>query len=132
MTSPRDRVLAEVDALAEETAAFTSEMVRIPTVNPPGDLYEDCAYHPVLCLGADYENDDLWGISLVDGSYPRSCSFIHCGVRKLTPKQAWLIKTRGPIDAKDRKKIPAERRWWTAGSARASSMKVRRVGPPKL
>jgi len=32
-----------VDALADETAAFTSEMVRIPTVNPPGDLYEDCA-----------------------------------------------------------------------------------------
>ena len=43
MTSARDRVLAEVDALAEEAAAFTSEMVRIPTVNPPGDLYEDCA-----------------------------------------------------------------------------------------
>ena len=32
-----------MDALAEETAAFTSEMVRIPTVNPPGDVYEDCA-----------------------------------------------------------------------------------------
>jgi len=43
VTSARDRVLAEVDALAEETAAFTSEMVRIPTVNPPGDVYEDCA-----------------------------------------------------------------------------------------
>jgi succinyl-diaminopimelate desuccinylase len=43
MTSVRDRVLAEVDALAGETAAFTAEMVRIPTVNPPGDFYEDCA-----------------------------------------------------------------------------------------
>ena len=43
MASPRDRVLAEVDALAEETAAFTTEMVRIPTVNPPGDLSEECA-----------------------------------------------------------------------------------------
>jgi succinyl-diaminopimelate desuccinylase len=43
MTSPRDRVLAEVDALADETAAFTTQMVRIPTVNPPGELYEDCA-----------------------------------------------------------------------------------------
>ena len=36
-------MLAEVDALAAETAAFTQEMVRIPTVNPPGDVYEDCA-----------------------------------------------------------------------------------------
>jgi succinyl-diaminopimelate desuccinylase len=43
VTSARDRVLAEVDALAEEAAAFTTEMVRIPTVNPPGDVYEDCA-----------------------------------------------------------------------------------------
>ena len=43
MASVRDRVLAEVDALADETAAFTTEMVRIPTVNPPGDVYEDCA-----------------------------------------------------------------------------------------
>src|SRR6266851_3934720 len=43
MASVRDRVLAEVDALADETAAFTTELVRIPTVNPPGDVYEDCA-----------------------------------------------------------------------------------------
>jgi succinyl-diaminopimelate desuccinylase len=43
MASVHDRVLAEVDALAGETAAFTAEMVRIPTVNPPGELYEDCA-----------------------------------------------------------------------------------------
>ena len=34
MASVRDRVLAQVDALADETAAFTTELVRIPTVNP--------------------------------------------------------------------------------------------------
>jgi hypothetical protein len=49
-----------------------------------GDIYEDCACHPVLCTAVDYENDDISGISLVDGSYPRSCSLRHCGVRKLT------------------------------------------------
>jgi succinyl-diaminopimelate desuccinylase len=43
MPSQKDRVLAEVDALAEEVVAFTAELVRIPTVNPPGELYEDCA-----------------------------------------------------------------------------------------
>ena len=43
MVRLRDRVLAEVDTLAEEAAAFTADMVRIPTVNPPGDVYEDCA-----------------------------------------------------------------------------------------
>jgi len=43
MTAVRDRVLAEVDSLAEEAVAFAAELVRIPTVNPPGDLYAECA-----------------------------------------------------------------------------------------
>jgi succinyl-diaminopimelate desuccinylase len=38
-----DRVLAEVDAARDELVEYARELVRIPTVNPPGDLYEDCA-----------------------------------------------------------------------------------------
>lgn len=38
-----DRVLAAVDGLADEAVEFTRELVRIPTVNPPGELYEECA-----------------------------------------------------------------------------------------
>ena len=38
-----DRVLAEVDAATAEIVEFTSELIRIPTVNPPGDLYPECA-----------------------------------------------------------------------------------------
>lgn len=38
-----DRVLAAVDELADEVVDFTRELVRIPTVNPPGELYEECA-----------------------------------------------------------------------------------------
>jgi len=47
-----------------------------------GDIYEDCAYHPVRCTEADAEG--VAGVSLIDGSSPRSCSIKHCGVRKLT------------------------------------------------
>ncbi|HYT74260.1 MAG TPA: acetylornithine deacetylase/succinyl-diaminopimelate desuccinylase family protein [Vicinamibacterales bacterium] len=43
MASASDRVLAAVDALAAEAVAFTSDLIRIPTVNPPGELYEECA-----------------------------------------------------------------------------------------
>lgn len=53
-----------------------------------GDIYEDCAYHPVLCTAAD--GDDLEGISLFDGTRPRRCSICHCGVRKLTADQISL------------------------------------------
>ncbi len=38
-----DRVLAAVDESADELVAFTADLIRIPTVNPPGEVYEDCA-----------------------------------------------------------------------------------------
>jgi succinyl-diaminopimelate desuccinylase len=43
MPTSADRVLAAADALAGEAIAFTSELIRIPTINPPGDYYDDCA-----------------------------------------------------------------------------------------
>jgi succinyl-diaminopimelate desuccinylase len=38
-----DRVLATIDTLTDEAVAFTADLIRMPTVNPPGELYEDCA-----------------------------------------------------------------------------------------
>jgi hypothetical protein len=48
----------------------------------PGDIYEDCAFHPVLCTRSD--GDDVEGISLIDASSPRGCDVRHCGVIKLS------------------------------------------------
>lgn len=96
-----------------------------------GDIYESCSYHPVLCLGVDYKQDTIWGISLIDGTYPRSCSLVHCGVRKLSPKQAWEIKMRGPEVAEDRERISTERRWWNVNTEKDKSV-VRLVGPRRV
>jgi succinyl-diaminopimelate desuccinylase len=38
-----DRVLDAVEAAAPEIVAFTSDLIRVPTVNPPGEHYADCA-----------------------------------------------------------------------------------------
>ena len=38
-----DRVFAAIDEAAAEIVDFTAALVRIPTVNPPGEAYEDCA-----------------------------------------------------------------------------------------
>ena len=38
-----DHVMAQVEAARDEIVAFTAEMIRIPTVNPPGDCYRECA-----------------------------------------------------------------------------------------
>lgn len=38
-----DRILQEVEAARDELVDFAAELIRIPTVNPPGDLYRECA-----------------------------------------------------------------------------------------
>ena len=43
MTPVERAVLAQVERLSSEMVGFTQEMVRIPTVNPPGDCYTACA-----------------------------------------------------------------------------------------
>jgi succinyl-diaminopimelate desuccinylase len=38
-----DRVVAEIDRASDEIVAFTQALVRVPSVNPPGEEYEACA-----------------------------------------------------------------------------------------
>lgn len=38
-----DKLMAEIDAATDEMVQFTCDMLRIPTVNPPGDAYVECA-----------------------------------------------------------------------------------------
>ena len=67
-------------------------MLTKPHVFVVGGLYEDRAYHPCLCIGIDEEERDLTGISLIDGSIPRSCSIDHCGPEPITIEDAVLIR----------------------------------------
>jgi hypothetical protein len=48
----------------------------------PGDIYKDCAFHPVLCTHID--GDEIQSSSLIDASSPRACSLSHCGLIKLS------------------------------------------------
>jgi succinyl-diaminopimelate desuccinylase len=38
-----DRVISEIDRSEDEIVQLTADLVRIPTVNPPGEAYEACA-----------------------------------------------------------------------------------------
>ncbi|HLG15755.1 MAG TPA: acetylornithine deacetylase/succinyl-diaminopimelate desuccinylase family protein [Blastocatellia bacterium] len=42
-TADQNAVCAEVDRLADEMVAFVQSIVRIPSVNPPGEHYAECA-----------------------------------------------------------------------------------------
>jgi succinyl-diaminopimelate desuccinylase len=48
-----DRVVAEVDRATDEIVEYTADLVRIPTINPPGEAYDDCARFIGNRLAAD-------------------------------------------------------------------------------
>lgn len=83
-------------------------VIHKPSALSPGEIYEDCFYHPCVCTSVD--DDEIQGISLVDGSYPRSCSIEHCAPRKLTVEEALRWKMSGPEDIQ----LAPEFRWWEA------------------
>ncbi|TYB56366.1 hypothetical protein FXF51_43845 [Nonomuraea sp. PA05] len=60
----------------------------------PGDIYEDCAFHPVLCTFND--GDQILGISLIDASMPRACSIGFCAVVKLSIEDVIAARTDWP------------------------------------
>jgi hypothetical protein len=70
-----------------------------------GEIYEDCLHHPMLCLEANPQL--VTGISLFDGSGPKSCSTHRCRPRKMRPaevavriqnRERW-VKAQGPYSA---------------------------------
>ena len=40
---PNDRLFSRIDDARDDIVALTRELIRIPTVNPPGDAYAPCA-----------------------------------------------------------------------------------------
>lgn len=72
----------------------------------PGEIYEDTFYHPCLCMGIEHRA--VWGISLIDGSFPRSADIGMSGVRKLTLEEAWHWKSHGPADVE----LEPNSIWW--------------------
>ncbi|MER6377966.1 hypothetical protein ABT255_59370 [Streptomyces mirabilis] len=58
-----------------------------------GDIYEDCSIHPVLCTAVDeVEGVVLSGVSLIDGTFPRSCDDLHCGPIRIRVEDVMAIK----------------------------------------
>ena len=43
MNPDTDALLARIEGRRDDLVALTQALVRIPTINPPGDAYETCA-----------------------------------------------------------------------------------------
>ncbi len=55
------RILREVERARDEIAAWTGELIRIPTVSPPGERYPECAHaigERLAASGFQVEYDD--------------------------------------------------------------------------
>jgi len=72
------------------------EPIELSSSLKPGDIYEDPFFHPCLCIGE--VDGAVWGISLIDGSYPRTTDVSMSGVRRLSVEEAWSWKMKG-LDA---------------------------------
>ncbi len=57
-----DRLLSEAAVCGEEAALFAAELIRVPSVNPPGDAYRECAELLGVRLEADgFETEYIQG-----------------------------------------------------------------------
>jgi len=69
-----DKVIAEIDRAQDEIVELTRDLVRIPTVNPPGEFYEDCAHllgDRLAAFGFDVDYIDADGRPEHSAAYPR-------------------------------------------------------------
>ncbi len=73
-----------------------------------GDFFENCSFHPCLCIEVDERGINIEGISLVDG-HIQNCSAMHCGIRKLTLEEAIDWKKTGPKDIEGQN---VSDQWW--------------------
>ena len=74
-----DRVLSEAAVCGEEAALFAAELIRVPSVNPPGDAYRECAELLGVRLEADgFETEYIQG----PGSDPQRPKINVLGLRR--------------------------------------------------
>lgn len=102
-----DRLFARIDAHAEEMVDLARALVRIPTVNPPGDAYTPCAelignrLRPRGFVvqyrrgeGTQGDNDRYPRtnvIARVDGSGPGRCVHFNGHIDVVAPGHGWSV-----------------------------------------
>ena len=106
-----EALLAEIEARADEVASLTRELIRIPSVNPPGEFYRDCAeligrrlgprgfaVEYVRAEGAPGDSDRYprWNvIARREGAGPGPCVHFNGHIDVVTVGEGW---TRPPFE----------------------------------
>jgi succinyl-diaminopimelate desuccinylase len=113
MTHPREAaLLASIEAREAEIVDLTQALIRIPSVNPPGEYYLDCAeligrrlaprgfqIEYIRAEGApgDCDRYPRWNmVARREGGSPGPCVHFNGHIDVVSPGEGW---TRGPFDA---------------------------------
>ena len=110
--SADDRLSALIESRRDDAVALTQDLVRIPTVNPPGDAYQPCAeligtrlatrgfnISYVRAEGAPGDNDRHPRINVIarrEGKRPGPCVHFNSHIDVVEPGQGWTVP---PFDA---------------------------------
>lgn len=114
MTHPHeDKLLAEIEAREAEIVALTQALIRIPSVNPPGEHYRDCAeligrrlerrgfaveYQRAQGAPGDSDRYPRWNvIARWEGAAPGPCVHFNGHIDVVAPGEGW---TRPPFEAR--------------------------------
>ena len=107
LTSCLEKALKAVDDRRDDLVAFTRELVRIPTVNPPGDAYRPCAealgrrlqkrgfdVSYIRAEGAPGDSDRYPRVNVVarrEGSGPGPCVHFNSHIDVVEPGSGWTV-----------------------------------------
>ena len=107
LTRDLDKALRSIDDRREELVSLTRDLVRIPTVNPPGDAYQPCAeflgerlrkrgftVSYIRAEGAPGDSDRYPRINVVarrEGSGPGPCVHFNSHIDVVEPGAGWTV-----------------------------------------
>lgn len=105
------RLLREIEARRDDLAALTTDLIRIPTLNPPGEAYlEICEYlkrrfeptgfsvEMIRASGAPGDSDRYprWNvIARREGRYPGECVHFNSHTDVVEPGRGWTLDPFG-------------------------------------
>jgi len=102
-----DRLFARIDRMRDELVALTQALIRIPTLNPPGDAYRDCAeligerlrrrglaIDYQRAVGTPGDSDRYPRMNVVaraEGARPGPCVHFNGHIDVVAPGQGWTV-----------------------------------------
>ena len=123
----RSALFQHIDDRYDEVADLTASLIRIPTINPPGDAYEPCArflgerlaargftVEYLRAEGAVGDSDRyprLNVVARIEGASPGPCVHFNSHIDVVAPGEGWTVDPfagdvrEGRVYGRDRKSV---------------------------